>query len=190
MSSQLIFLTGFGAFESVERNPSGELALALAANPPSGAAIEGVELPVTFRGAPAAMDAALKALAPRRPDRILSLGVHPGTSFRLETLARAQMATGRPDNDGVVGEDLDLPAGPDLRTTADLADIGAFLAAAGARDVEISTDAGGYVCERVFRHGLESGIPALFLHVPAVAVMAVEDQLLVLRALVRKLIAG
>jgi len=180
-------VTGFGAFESVERNPSGELALALAADPPPGVAIEAVRLPVTFRGAPQAMDEALAALAPIRPDLLLSLGVHPGSSFRLETRARARMAAGRPDNAGVMGQELDMPDGPDLATELRLGPLADSLRSSGAPEVEVSTDAGGFVCERIFRHGLELGrrlaVPALFLHVPPISAMSLEDQLPIVRTL-------
>ena len=98
------------------------------------------------------------------------------------------MGTGRPDNAGVVGEELDLPDGPELRTTADLEALADVLRAAGAPEVEVSTDAGGYVCERVFRHGLESGIPALFLHVPPIATMPVREQLPIVRAVAGALV--
>ena len=50
-----LLITGFGPFEGVDDNPSGQLAQALHAPPRR----VGVELPVTFRGAPVAMDAAL-----------------------------------------------------------------------------------------------------------------------------------
>ena len=57
----------------------------------------------------------------------------------------------------------------------------ACLRAAGAGEPELSADAGGYVCERTYRHGLERGlelaVPALFLHVPPADVLPVTSQL-------------
>ena len=46
MEPPLVFLTGFGPFESVDDNPSGALARTLDGDP----GIRGVELPVTFAG--------------------------------------------------------------------------------------------------------------------------------------------
>ena len=170
-----LLIAGFGAFEGVEDNPSGQLAMALHAPP----ARVGVELPVTFRGAPVAMDAALARLE-GPPLAILSLGVHPGASFRLEQRATTQLRPGRPDNDGVAGDALGLVGAP-LETTLDLLALEAVLRAAGAGEPELSGDAGGYVCERTYRHGLERGlelaVPALFLHVPPVGVLPVASQL-------------
>ena len=139
----------------------------------------GVELPVTFRGAPVAMDAALAGLA-GPPLAILSLGVHPGASFRLEQRATTALRPARPDNDGVSGDALGLVGAP-LETALDLEALEACLRAAGAGEPEVSADAGGYVCERTYRHGLERGlelaVPALFLHVPPADVLPVTSQL-------------
>ena len=53
----------------------------------------------------------------------------------------------------------------------------------------ISEDAGGYLCERVFRAGLEVGVaPALFLHVPPLEVMGAEEQTEVVLAFLERLV--
>lgn len=183
-----LLVTGFGAFESVEHNPSGALARALDGEP----GVVGVELPVTFRGSARALDAALERLGVP-PAALLCTGVHPGASFRLERRAGAQLSSERPDNDGETGTavaaELDGPG--DLETTLDVDALAALLRRAGAERVEVSANAGGYVCERVYRHALlragELGVPALFLHVPPLSAMALERQLPVVRALAHAL---
>jgi pyroglutamyl-peptidase len=188
MELPLLLVTGFGPFGAVEHNPSGALARALDGDP----GLRGVELPVTFRGCAEAWDAALADLAPRRPAALLSLGVHTGDSLRLETRARAKLSSGRADNAGQSGEVLTGSMGGgagDLETPLDLEVMESALRAGGWEGtIERSTDAGGYVCERIYRHvlvrGVELGVPGLFLHVPPLAAAPVELQLGPVRALV------
>jgi len=183
----LLLLTGFGSFEDVDRNPSGLLAKAFGERAPEGLDVFGIELPVTFHGSALELDRALAGLAPRVPHAILALGVHPGSGFRLERRARAVLGTGRPDVAGVHGAEVDLGGGHDLATSLDLEPLAAALRRAGAGSVVLSEDAGGYVCERIYRHVLERGrqlgVPALFLHVPPLASSPFERQHAVLREL-------
>ncbi|MCP3917568.1 MAG: hypothetical protein GY711_18645 [bacterium] len=193
-----VLVTGFGAFEGVEDNPSGQAARALdGTRVPTRDGVElgvrGIELPVTFRGAPEALEDALLAA---RPVAIVATGVHRGPCMRLERRAGASLRSGRPDNDGVVAESLSL-SGPsadrDLETELDLDRLEDVLRASGAADVMRSEDAGGYVCECVYRRvleiGVREGIPGLFLHVPPLASMAVADQLPLVRAVVAEVAA-
>lgn len=182
-----LLVTGFGAFEGVEENPSGALARALDADE----GVVGVELPVTFRGSAEAWDSALAAL-PRPPAALLSLGVHPGPSLRLEHRAGPDLSADRPDTSGETGAALSGAmggGGGDLFTSLDLDALAEALRAGGwAGEIERSTDAGRYVCERIYRHvlvrGAELGVPGLFLHVPPLATASVEEQLGPVRALV------
>ncbi len=187
----LLFVTGFGAFERVERNPSAEIAQALGSDPPAGVEIHATILPVTFRGCGAAADRALAALAPRVPDVLLSLGVHPGSAFRLERRARARPKPGRPDSDGETADTLGPADGTELESPLDPEPLADALRAAGAAEVVVSSDAGGYVCERIYHHmlaaGARLGIPALFLHVPPLAAVELPEQVRVVRALVSEL---
>ena len=186
----LLLVTGFGAFERVDENPSGALARALDAED----GVVGVELPVTFRGSAEAWDAALAAL-PARPRALLSLGVHPGSSFRLEERAGPALSTDRPDTAGETGAALSGAMGGgdgDLVTSLDLDALADALRAGGWEgEVERSVDAGQYVCERIYRHvlvrGAELGVPGLFLHVPPLATAPLEAQLPPVRALVAAL---
>lgn len=188
-----LLVTGFEPFLDVTVNPSGEVAGALDGEIwPQGIPVVGVQLPVSFERGPAAFEAALRSL-PAPPIAILSLGVHRGTSFRLERRAGARYASPQPDNDGLVGESIVLP-GPkfrELRLNPGL--VHAWLEEAGAPETMISTDAGGYLCERVFRAGLDRsavlGCPALFLHVPPVARMGVAQQARIVRAFGQRLVA-
>jgi pyroglutamyl-peptidase len=179
-----LLLCGFGPFPGVSENPSGQAAAALAADP----GIHAVVLPVAFRSAPLALDAAMQRLAPRA---LVGLGVHPGPEFRLERRARRLLGSDRPDIEGVCAREIALEGPDELCTGVDLEHLARVLEAAGAPVVRISEDAGGYVCERVYRHLLEAaqrlGVPGVFLHVPPLAALALECQLLVVRALVREI---
>lgn len=190
MDTPLFLITGFGSFESVSRNPSGALARELDGDP----GVVGVELPVSFRGSAAAFDEALATLAPGRPDFLLAMGVHPGAGFRLERRAGAALAVGRTDNDGETGDVVSGAMGGgagDLATDLDLPALAAELGDLGVGQVKISEDAGGYVCERIYRHALvrgeELGCPALFLHVPPLKQVPLESQAILARALLESL---
>ncbi len=190
--SSLILITGFGPYEDVEENPSGRLVERLDSDPPDGVEVAPRILPVTFRGAPAELDDALASLEPRRPDAILGLGNRKkGKTFRIERRATTSLVVGRPDVLGVDAVDLQLPAGPDLDTSLELDPLANALVRGGVEKVEISEDAGGYVCERVYRHalerGVELGIPVVFVHVPALDHVTLGSQFRPIRMLVTAL---
>jgi pyroglutamyl-peptidase len=184
---QFLLVTSFGAFPGVHRNPTREIAQALERDPPSGVQVVGRELPVTFEGAPAAVDE-LVAGAARRPDVLLGLGVQGRATLRLERLARGRLRGSRVDNAGRTQDDLQIDLGADRVCTLDLDEIARELRAAGVPDVEVSSDAGGYVCELTFyqllAHGEELGVPALFLHVPPIEAMDPAEQTRHVRTLV------
>jgi len=180
-----ILVSGFGPFEGVSENPSGLIAAALAADPGLHTAV----LPVSFRGAPRAFDAALEALGAKEPVALVGLGVHPGAEFRLERRAAPRLRSTRPDVDGVCASEIRLEGG-ERHCPLDLDALGSALRAAGAR-VWISSDAGGYVCERLYLHALEVGtrlgVPGVFLHVPPLASVPLDAQIAVVRALLREI---
>lgn len=174
-------------------NASGELALALAADPPDGLEVRGGLLPVSFRRAPEAWDEHLAGLEPRRPGVILSMGVHKSDGFRLERRARLRIENPeRNDVDG--GATLDGIEAPTkvFRTSFDLEALVVELEKAAPQPLVISEDAGGYVCERVYHHSLVRAerLPAraLFLHVPRVETLAVHRQLPFVRRLLESLV--
>ncbi|QDV08889.1 Pyrrolidone-carboxylate peptidase [Planctomycetes bacterium Poly30] len=191
--SQTLLLTGFEPFLDVALNPSGEIARRLNGrileSPGARIEIHGAVLPVSFARAPEAHAEALRRLD-EPPVAIVSLGVHRGPEFRLESRAGARFGSGQPDNDGLVGAEIRLP-GPEIRETPfDLACCAAWLREAGAASVMVSSDAGGYLCERVFRAGLDvPAAPALFLHIPPVESLGVEDQLPVVLGFLQRLVA-
>lgn len=190
MDSPLFLITGFGSFERVSQNPSGALARELDGDP----GVRGVELPVSFRRSAAAFDEALAGLEPGRPDFLLTLGVYSGSSFRLERRAGATLGTGRADNDGETGDVVSGAMGGgagDLATDLDLPLLATELGGLGLGEVTVSEDAGGYLCERIYRHALvradELGCPALFLHVPPLESVPLASQMIFARALLEAL---
>jgi len=191
VEAPLVLLSGFGTFEGVEHNPSGAVARAL-----DGAdGVVGVELPVTFRGCTTAWEVALEGLRPRRPAILLATGVHPGATFRLERRARAALSSQRPDNDGECWSPA-LQASDrgeaELVTGLDLERLARALAERDlAAPVVVSDDAGGYVCERIYRHVLERAAeldcPGLFLHLPPLDTVEVQGQVAAVGALLEAL---
>jgi pyrrolidone-carboxylate peptidase len=181
----LVCVTGFGPFENRGRNPSREVAAALRRRPPRGVRVAARELPVSFERAPLAVAAFVAEHAGERPALLLGLGVQPAAYFCFERRARGRYDATRRDNDGATGAAIDL--GGDLAASADVARLAELLRAAGARDVRLSDDAGGYVCERTMRALLEEGarigVPAAFLHVPPIRAVGVEEQARVIRAM-------
>lgn len=190
-----LLLTGFEPFLDVHLNPSGELARALdGARLGGGAAgdleVRGRVLPVAFERAPRELEAALDELG-EGVAAVVSLGVHRGTPFRLEERARSVFQSTQPDNDGHLGAAVELEGPPERRTTLDLERCERWLQEAGAAEVSRSSDAGGYLCERIYRAGLDAAagleIPALFLHVPPVEHLTVSGQEPVVRGFLEAL---
>lgn len=176
-----LLLTGFEPFLDVAVNPSGLVARALDGERlgAHGPVIRGAELPVSFARAPGALREAVEPLGDRLAG-IVSLGVHRGPEFRLERRARSRFESAKPDNDGVMGGSVTIEGPEERRPGADLVGLRALLAAAGAGRTSLSDDAGGYLCERVFREGLdlgqERGVTALFLHVPPLEHVPATEQ--------------
>lgn len=189
MRAPLVLVTGFGPFRGRARNPSRDVARALEREPPPGVRVVARELPVTFRGAPRAIRKALAELAPARPVALLGLGVQREPRFRLESRARGVYRGKRRDNDGATPDGLGLDLGPDRECALDLERFADVLRAAGAPDVRLSDDAGGYVCEVCYHTllGEARGAPAVFLHVPPAQALDAAAQTPIVRALVAEL---
>jgi pyroglutamyl-peptidase len=189
----LVLVTGFGPFLDVTENPSGALAARLEATPPPGLRVRHRVLPVTFAGVPRAFAEFVAEPESQSPALILSIGVHRGPSFRFEQNARERPIAGRPDNDGSDGGDLRMD-----KARATSIDVPALARALSATSqalgipIEISSDAGGYVCDWTYQHALRLGellrVPAFFLHVPPLVEQDVDAQWPFVSALVTELV--
>jgi pyroglutamyl-peptidase len=187
VSESLVLVSGFGPFEEVGTNPSGEIARALAASPPRGVSVRAAVLPVSFARAPRVWDEAFAGLlaGDERPALCLALGVAKRPGFRLERWARSELKlVPRVDVDGQSAHAFSR-AGPRLESGLDLARLLAGLRRRGVTDARISRTAGGYVCERIYHHVLvragEHGTAGLFVHVPPLRYTALARQVRVVR---------
>ena len=164
-----ILITGFGPFGDHLRNVSGEAAEAVDGHDldAEGFALQGRVLPVQFERACELLGEAVEGGTP--PAAALAIGIHSeaGGPFRLELLAKNERHYSIPDVEGQLVEDASVEAsGPAQRlSTLPVASIKLALERAGF-DVELSEDAGRYLCNAVF-YWLAQRVPAAgFLHVP------------------------
>lgn len=188
-------VTGFEPFDGARLNPSweavrllpGELALAHGT-----LVVHRERLPVTFAGATGRVR---ELLAQLRPDVVVLVGLDAGARVvRLETTARNLAQARIPDNAGHQprGEAL-VPGGPPRRyATWSASTLAGRLRAAG-HAVEVSDDAGGYVCNATLYAALEAleaggrtSVLTGFVHVPGGAA-GVDDVPALLTALLTEL---
>lgn len=106
-----------------------------------------------------------------RPAVVLLFGYHPeARGIRLETLATNEYRDARADNDGVVRSGKILPDGPrEQLVTVPVDDLARRIADIGGL-VEVSADAGGFVCNHTLYLALNEAYsfatPAVgFVHV-------------------------
>lgn len=158
-------VTGFGAFPGVEANPTAAIVARLRAEAP--ARLHAAVLPVSWARGPQALaraiDDATEAHGP--PRLLLHLGVAASADrLRIESNAAAQ-ARQSVDVDGLHAVLLP-PAGT---VTFDPRALVERLCDAGL-PASVSDDAGAYLCNAIFGHGLrwagDRGAIAAFLHVP------------------------
>jgi len=159
----MILLTGFEPFGGLRKNPSAEVAQALA-----GAGVEAAVLPVDY----ARVGPALDTLLARPWDAVLLMGVAVGRpALNVERVAINFRDRGRPDNAGRIPEDPSVvPGGPPAYfSTLPVDALHQALTRAGLPS-EISLSAGAYLCNAAFylaRHALDArGTPCGFLHLP------------------------
>lgn len=166
--SEKWIVTGFGPFRDVMENPSSWLAQR------SGHPFELLE--VSFAG----VDAFLDQLDPQSFDRWLMIGVHgAATKFHLECVGKNYVGNGADVMGCVAGPgSIDPSYSPQLH--ADF-----WLGIEDCDDWEITTDAGGYLCNYLFFRGLQkfSDKKIGFLHVPRQEVVPLEMQEVWLREL-------
>jgi len=188
----LVLVSGFGPFEAVDRNPSGEVALALERDPPRGLAVRAAVLPVSFARAPKEWDRAFAGQP--EPALLLGLGVAKRPGFGLERWGGPGLkCVPRPDVDGHSASAYSRP-GARLETTLDLVQLRTRLRARGVPEARVSRSAGGYVCERIYHHLLRRakglGTHGLFVHVPPLRFAPIRRQVQVLRWVLDELVAG
>ncbi len=155
----MIWVTGFGSFLDVTDNPSARLATAVDGAVVAGIPVSGIVLPVSYTESLPTLRRALDTNG-GFPTLLLGMGVARGT--RRARLER----TAVPDREGL---DVDgyVPAAPFRRGGRRHAriDIRRF---ATALDVDVSDDAGRYVCNAWLDDALAAFPHAAvaFLHVP------------------------
>lgn len=162
-----ILATAFEPFGGDTVNPTMEALSRLA--PREG--LSRLVLPVTFRGAGAALARAIEAL---RPDAVLSLGLAGGRDRVTPERVAINLDDARiPDNDGLQPVDWSIvPDGPDAYfSTLPVREIARRIGARGI-PAGLSLSAGTYVCNHVMYTALHlaktryPGMKCGFLHVP------------------------
>jgi pyrrolidone-carboxylate peptidase len=185
MSAPLVLVAGFGPYYRTGDNPSGHVALALEREPVAGLDVLSAVLPVAFGEVGAAWDALIARAGERKPALLLGLGMHGGANWRIEQRARGRMTSLSLDNAGVEGSGVELGGGEERENWAEWEEIAEGLRAAGAGEVVVSRDAGGFVCEASYHYLIgrarELEVPCLFLHVPDGARVPWGEQLVVVR---------
>ncbi|MHC4960014.1 MAG: pyroglutamyl-peptidase I [Planctomycetota bacterium] len=159
----MILLTGFEPFGGLARNPSGDLARALA-----GPGVESVVLPVDYERIGPALD----ELLARPWDAVVLTGVAVGRSVvSLERVAINHRDAQRTDNAGATPGQPEVVAGGPAAyfSTLPLERMRSAVLGAGV-GAEISLSAGAYLCNASFylaRHALDArGTPCGFVHLP------------------------
>ena len=165
----MFLVCGFEPFGGMSRNPSGEAAQAVAAQPIQGlGGVEAAVLPVDYGRLGPALDALLA-----RPWRgVLLLGVDPyGSAFAVERVAINYRDPGRPDNTGAAPAEPELvPGGP----AAYFATLDPLLLVERLKQeglpAQASLSAGAYLCNASFYLALARlrplRVPCVFVHVP------------------------
>jgi pyroglutamyl-peptidase len=174
-----VLITGFGPFPGAPFNPTESLARRLGARRRPALA-DVTRFTHVFRTSYAAVDEELPRLVARhRPDVLLMFGLAARTPHvRIETRARNAVSARVPDAGGKILRRTDIAAGaaPALTGRAPFQKLlrAAMVARMPAR---LSRDAGAYLCNYVYWHGVTASarnrpIPIVaFVHVPAVAGM-------------------
>ncbi|WP_181707077.1 pyroglutamyl-peptidase I [Chthonobacter rhizosphaerae] len=165
-----LLATGFEAFGGDRFNPAEAIVHRLIARPPV-ADFHGLILPVEYGRA---AEVALAALDETRPDAVVLFGLAGRSAgIRLERFGRNTVTATAPDNAGAVytGQTIVADGPPLFETMVDVHALKARLAAA-LPAVDVSEDAGGYVCNDLYArmlHGVTArghATPVLFVHVP------------------------
>jgi pyroglutamyl-peptidase len=165
-----VLVTGFGPFPGVVKNPSAQLARALARSHRAKrvARVSALIIPTTYN------DAAKlpRQVAHRRPDAVLMFGLAGRARvLRIETRGRNRTNSKYPDAARKKAPHVLAPGAPKvLKITASTAALLQATRVSGVR-VRLSNDAGGYVCNAAIFHLLNAtrGVHApliAFVHIP------------------------
>ena len=191
MSRPLALLTGFGPFQGVSENPSGLVAMAVGEDSPPGLEVRGAILPVTFQGVAPKLRELLDA-EERTPELILGMGVHQGSTYRLESKAKAVLKSAKEDNDGVVASKIGPLSAGNRATRIDMELAVEILSGVARSEVEHSEDAGGFVCEcayhAILSEALRRDSRGLYLHLPPLDVVPLTEQVEVVRSFLGQIV--
>ena len=167
-------VTGFGPFGPHKENPAGEVLALL------GAEVKTMELPVSYRRAPAQLEALIRQEQPRR---ILCLGLAASRqALSIERVALNLADAVIPDNWGDVPVDERLVEGGDLALAPDFPVRRAWQTLQDAGfPARLSESAGTFVCNAVFYRLCELqrlGVAGegVFVHLPPVARIPLAKQ--------------
>ncbi len=158
-----VLVTGFEPFGEHEDNPSQLIAEELG----------GVVLPVSYGRAAGRLS---RALDERDPDVVVSFGLaEKRGSIAPERFAHNLDEADTTDNDHAPGSGAEIDAAGPIAYRSTLP-VDEIVAALRAEDipVEVSRDAGGYLCNHVFyvlMHTLKPGRMGGFVHVPPLDVL-------------------
>jgi pyroglutamyl-peptidase len=165
--SRRLLITGFGPFSGMPRNPSGDLAEAVARSGRwrrLGIEARSLVLPTAYSAIDTALKPTLRTMA---PDALLMIGVAGRARFvRVETCARDRVSPFLADADGV------LPAPPrpseqdGVRRTLARTSVALEILQRHGMRARLSIDAGRYLCNASYFACLAESRPTLFIHVP------------------------
>jgi len=164
-----VLVTGFTPFPGAPVNPTQHLMAALPERLdelPSSVHFAFHVLPTTWAGRQEVTDKLRRELA---PDAIVHFGVdgtRPAINIETRAVNRAEQV--RPDAAGEIAPDAELSAGAEAMRQSTLpADALCSAARSAGAPADLSEDAGTYLCNATLWDSIGSGIPSIFVHVPA-----------------------
>jgi len=172
--AKVIYVTGFGPFPGIDRNPTGEIAEALHGHTIEGYRIASEVLPTSFSRA---SECVRLSIAQHKPKLILHFGLNVfDTIIRVESWAANEMSARFPDIDGVQPFEQPYDETDEYKavyqTNFSVPDVVESIRAFGF-PARPSRNAGRYVCNGTYYGTLshldrsQSSSSALFVHLPA-----------------------
>ncbi|MCI2111672.1 MAG: hypothetical protein LKK13_04960 [Bacilli bacterium] len=172
-----ILVSGFQPFGGGTDNPSMDVLPFLERK-----GVSTIVLPVSYERSRSTLR---EALITRKPNLIVSLGLAGGRKeATLERYAYNRMKATVPDEDGNLktGETIDKKMPYRLETPLPADRLCPSLAEKGHR-CRLSLDPGRFICNLVYFLDLSSGIPSLFVHLPAKGSVPLEEDIRLLNDL-------